>query len=125
MGDILAENGMAIESNSDFDYLEYHLLCKKKHYERRMQKRNRKKHLVYMLSHKSSYLRPSIYVPVEYDAELDDYFHIDRVKRARDSYAQRFLKRVSARKVRKLGYDELPMKGNGYRKAFDYWWTWL
>lgn len=35
-----------------------------------------------------------------------------------------YFKRVSAKAVRK--YDEdLPKKGNAYRKVFDYWWTLL
>lgn len=33
-----------------------------------------------------------------------------------------FLKRMSNKKVRKAKLD-LPQKGNGHRKVFDYWWT--
>ncbi len=41
--------------------------------------------------------------------------------RQKDSNAKVFYKRVSNRKVRHS--KEIPQKGNGYRKLFDYWWT--
>lgn len=27
------------------------------------------------------------------------------------------------RKVRRAKYDDIPTKGNRYRRQFDYWWT--
>lgn len=43
------------------------------------------------------------------------------IKYPKNSNCQRWLKRVSGKKVR--AYPCLPQKGNGYRKVFDYWWT--
>lgn len=42
------------------------------------------------------------------------------IKYPKNSSCQRWLKRVSSKKVR--AYPYLPKKGNGYRKVFDYWW---
>lgn len=39
----------------------------------------------------------------------------------KNSKCQRWLKRVSSKKVR--AYPYFPQKGNGYRKVFDYWWS--
>ena len=43
------------------------------------------------------------------------------IKYPKNSKCQRWLKRVSGKKVR--AYPHLPPKGNGYRKVFDYWWS--
>ena len=43
------------------------------------------------------------------------------IKYPKNSRCQRWLKRVSGKKVRAHPY--LPQKGNGYRKVFDYWWS--
>ena len=43
------------------------------------------------------------------------------IKYPKNSKCQKWLKRVSGKKVR--AYPYLPQKGNGYRKVFDYWWT--
>ena len=43
------------------------------------------------------------------------------IKYPKNSKCQRWLKRVSSKKVRACSY--LPQKGNGYRKVFDYWWA--
>lgn len=40
----------------------------------------------------------------------------------RSSNTQQWLKRMSNKRVRKT---PLPHKGNGYRKAFDYWYIWF
>ena len=42
------------------------------------------------------------------------------IKYPKNSHQQKFYKRYSNRKARR---EELPTKGNGYRKHFDYWWT--
>lgn len=42
------------------------------------------------------------------------------IKYPKDSNRQKFLKRQSNRAARRM---ELPTKGNGYRKCFDYWWA--
>ena len=43
------------------------------------------------------------------------------IKYPKNSKCQRWLKRVSSKKVRACPC--LPLKGNGYRKIFDYWWA--
>lgn len=43
------------------------------------------------------------------------------IKYPKNSKGQRWLKRVSGKKVR--NYPYLPQKGNGYRRVFDYWWS--
>ena len=43
------------------------------------------------------------------------------IKYPKNSRRQRWLKRVSSKKVRI--YPDLPQKGNSYRKVFDYWWS--
>ena len=42
------------------------------------------------------------------------------IKYPKNSKCQRWLKRISGKRVR--AYPCLPQKGNGYRKVFDYWW---
>lgn len=42
------------------------------------------------------------------------------IKYPKNSNRQKFYKRYSNRIARR---NELPTKGNGYRKNFDYWWT--
>lgn len=42
------------------------------------------------------------------------------IKYPKNSKCQRWLKRVSSKKVRAC--SEFPQKGNGCRKVFDYWW---
>lgn len=42
------------------------------------------------------------------------------IKRSKNSNAQRFLKRQSARKWRRC--RNAPTKGNYYRRLLDYWW---
>lgn len=43
------------------------------------------------------------------------------IKYPKNSRCQRWLKRVSNKKVRAC--PDLPRKGNGYRKVFDYQWS--
>ena len=43
------------------------------------------------------------------------------IKYPKNSKCQRWLKRVSSKKVR--AYPYLPQKGNGYRRICDYWWA--
>ena len=43
------------------------------------------------------------------------------IKYPKNSRCQRWLKRVSSKKVRRCPC--LPSKGNGYRKVCDYWWS--
>ena len=45
------------------------------------------------------------------------------IKYPNDSEARTYFKKYSNRKVRRANYDVIPMKGNGYRRQFDYWWT--
>lgn len=43
------------------------------------------------------------------------------IRYPKNSKTQRWCKRTSCARVRK--HKELPRKGNGYRRVFDYWWT--
>lgn len=43
------------------------------------------------------------------------------VKYPQNSSTKAFFKRVSNKKVRQS--EDVPGKGNGYRRIFDYWWT--
>lgn len=43
------------------------------------------------------------------------------IRYPKNSKCQRWLKRVSNKKVRAC--PNLPKNGNGYRRVFDYWWT--
>ena len=59
---------------------------------------------------------------VDWDFEGRTLLHTGKyIKYPKNSKCQRWLKRVSSKKVR--AYPYLPQKGNGYRKVFDYWWS--
>lgn len=59
---------------------------------------------------------------VDWDFEGRTLLHTDKyIKYPKNSKCQRWLKRVSSKKVRACPC--LPQKRNGYRKVFDYWWT--
>lgn len=45
------------------------------------------------------------------------------IKYPHDSEMRSYFKKYSNRKVRRAKDDDIPMKGNGYRRQFDYWWT--
>ena len=45
------------------------------------------------------------------------------IKYPNNSEARNYFKKYSNRKVRRAKDDDIPMKGNGYRRQFDYWWT--
>jgi hypothetical protein len=45
------------------------------------------------------------------------------IKYPNDSEARSYFKKYSNRKVRRTRHDDISMKGNGYRRQFDYWWT--
>lgn len=53
--------------------------------------------------------------------EGDEYILGNYVEYPRSSKNKVFFKRVSNKAVRRS--KSLPLKGNGYRKVFDYWWT--
>lgn len=58
---------------------------------------------------------------VEWGFEGRTLLHTGKyIKYPKNSKCQRWLKRMSNKKVR--AYSCLPQKGNGYRKIFDYWW---
>lgn len=59
---------------------------------------------------------------VDWDFEGRTLLHTGKyIKYPKNSKCQRWLKRVSSKKVRACPC--LPRKGNGYRKVFDYWWS--
>lgn len=43
------------------------------------------------------------------------------IKYPKNSNCQRWIKRETSRRIR--GCRSVPMKGNFYRRLFDYWWT--
>lgn len=45
------------------------------------------------------------------------------IKYPNNGEVRNYFKKYSNRKVRRMNYDDIPMKGNGYRRQFDYWWT--
>lgn len=45
------------------------------------------------------------------------------IKYPKNSKIQKWLKRTAAKSVRRYACEELPKKGNGYRRLFDYWWS--
>ena len=53
--------------------------------------------------------------------EGDEFVLGSCVKYPQNSSNKAFFKRVSNKKVRRS--TDLPPKGTGYRKVFDYWWT--
>lgn len=53
--------------------------------------------------------------------EGDEYILGNYVEYPRSSKNKVFFKRVSNKAVRRS--KSLPLKGNGYRKVFDYWWA--
>lgn len=51
----------------------------------------------------------------------DEYILGTYVEYPKSSKNKVFYKRVSNKAVRRS--KDIPLKGNGYRKVFDYWWT--
>lgn len=45
------------------------------------------------------------------------------IKYPHDSEMRSYFKRYSNKKVRRTKDDNIQIKGNGYRRQFDYWWT--
>ena len=43
------------------------------------------------------------------------------IKYPKNSNCQRWIKRQTSKRVRR--YKDMPVKGNHYRRVFDYWWT--
>ena len=59
---------------------------------------------------------------VDWDFEGRTLLHTGQyIKYPKNSKCQHWLKRVSSKKVRAC--PNLPKKGNGYRRVFDYWWV--
>lgn len=57
---------------------------------------------------------------VDWDFVNGDWQPVGKyVKYMKNSNTQKYLKRRSNRIVRR---SDIPLKGNGYRKCFDYWW---
>lgn len=97
---------------------------KGKRYTSMKRQKQHKKRLLYELSHCAGY-NPSIWRESKWDQELEKYVSTNRIKRERRGGTQKCLKKTSCRKVRHLQLEALPVKGNHYRKVFDYWWIWL
>ncbi len=61
------------------------------------------------------------------DGHLDDvtgsFVPSGKLKRSKNSNTQRYLKRASTRKIRRIPATEKPADGGHYRKHFDYWWN--
>ena len=67
----------------------------------------------------------SFYAPgVDWDVVNGKWMPVGKyIKYPHDSEMRSYFKRYSNKKVRRANDDEIPMKGNGYRRQFDYWWT--
>ena len=66
------------------------------------------------------------YVPhagyIDYGFDGDTLLHSGKyIKYPKNSNCQRWMKRETSRKFRNC--QDLPRKGNYYRRLFDYWWT--
>lgn len=66
------------------------------------------------------------YVPhagyIDYGFDGDTLLHSGKyIKYPKNSNCQRWMKRETSRKSRNC--QDLPRKGNYYRRLFDYWWT--
>ena len=66
------------------------------------------------------------YVPhagyIDYGFDGDTLLHLGKyIKYPKNSNCQRRMKRETSRKSRNC--QDLPRKGNYYRRLFDYWWT--
>lgn len=92
---------------------------------RELQKRHRDRLYRELAESYKRYYKPSIWIGCRWDEESGDYVPSLRVMRGKNSRCQQTLKRISRRTIRNLGLEDLPKKGNGYRKVYDYWWKWL
>ena len=45
------------------------------------------------------------------------------IKYPHDSEMRRYFKKYSNKRVRRAKYTDIPVKGNSYRRQFDYWWA--
>lgn len=98
-------------------YYEKHTDNKEKRAKRLERKRCHELHLTEQIR-KRGYYKPSIFVV--YKANKDMWI----TKRASNSKCQKYLKRATNRRIRKMPNELLPIKGGQYKKAFDYWWEW-
>ena len=112
--------GVDIDSNLS----EEHFQNKKKRKVSMERQKVHKERLLSSLSH-NYYCKPSIWRDFRWDEECGKYVETNRVKRNKNSKTQKWLKKASERTVRHLPLDAIARKGNRYRKAFDYWWTWI
>lgn len=84
---------------------------------RRNKKQQKNERLLNILS--TGYMPHAGYV--EYDFIDDIWTRVgNHIKYPRNSNRQKWMKRYTSKIVRKTN---LPIKGNAYRKCFDYWWT--
>ena len=59
---------------------------------------------------------------IDYGFDGDTLLHSGKyIKYPKNSNCQRWMKRETSRKFRNC--QDLPRKGNYYRRLFDYWWT--
>ena len=66
-------------------------------------------------------IKPSIYLKYDYEKKE----RTGRIHRASHSGGTKWMKRQSNRVIRKTPSGQLPRKGNGYRRRYDYWNIWI
>lgn len=69
--------------------------------------------------------KPSICVGIYWNLGGTELTYKPYISYGKNSRLQQCLKRATNKKLRQIKHCNLPVKGNYYRKIFDYWWTWL
>lgn len=107
------ENGSSEDSDNDISFADENFRRKEKRYKSRKVQMARERRRFNRLRASKKY-RPSIWADES----------TGRVERAKHSHYQKFYKKYSNRKTRKMSINIALPKGNDYRKEFDYWWGW-
>ena len=115
---------MPVSKDFDLQDEDYAAAYLKRKIKRSAKRKSHKKHERKLLKSliRLSWCKPSIWP--ECDPE-NDYEYTGRIRRAKHSRQQKWMKKYSAKVVRKLPEDILCFKGNHYRRWFDYWNVWL
>lgn len=105
----------------DEDFAVFHLRGKiRRSAKRKSHKKHERKLLKELM--RSKYYKLSI--RPDWDPQ-NGFEYTGRIRRAKRSRQQKWMKKHSAKVVRKLPEDILCFKGNHYRRWFDYWNVWL
>jgi len=118
---------LTYDFESEIDYEELckeHLNIKRKKSNRRNNRKHKTKRLCSQLINHGNW-KPSIWADGDWNPKTQKYEYSGRVKRAKHSNQQKWMKRYSNRVIRRNPENMISQKGNYYKKQFDYWWTWL